>query len=59
MLLSLQYAHNYGGGYDIEQAERNEQFPAHVHQLIIAKPRISPANEDLEPAEKENFKIKG
>jgi hypothetical protein len=43
---------------DVEEAQRNKELPAEVHKLVVAEARISPPDENLEPAEKENFNLK-
>src|SRR5665647_869396 len=47
------------GREDIRGTEGHEDLPAEVHDLVVAEARVSPARQDLEPAEEEHFQVEG
>src|SRR5262245_55357408 len=47
---------NHNRGYDdVQQGEREEHFPTQPHHLIVAKSRHTPTQQNLQPAEKQDF----
>src|SRR5512142_1243405 len=51
--------HDKTGRQDIEDAERHEDLPAQVHDLVVAEARIRPAGQDLKPAEEQDLEVEG
>src|SRR5919108_792576 len=55
-LKGLLYGDDHDCSYDhIQKSERQKHFPTEPHHLIIAKSRHAPTQQNLQPAEKDNF----
>ena len=52
--LSPEHKHK-SGDKNVQDGKREQDFPSQMHQLVIAKTRQSPADEEEKPAEEENF----